>query len=59
MLVLTRKQNEKIVIGDNIVITIVRIQGEKVRLGIEAPPEVRVLRDELVPEQPAITPAAA
>jgi carbon storage regulator len=47
MLVLTRKTNERIVIGDNIRITIVGVRGSHVRLGIEAPPEVTILRDEL------------
>jgi carbon storage regulator len=47
MLVLTRKMNERIFIGDNIQITVVAIRGNHVRLGIEAPPEIVVLRDEL------------
>lgn len=47
MLVLTRKLNERIVIGDNIKITVVGIRGNHVRIGIEAPPEVNILRDEL------------
>ena len=47
MLVLSRKEDEKIVIGDNIVITIVDIRGDKVRLGIEAPKEVPVHRTEV------------
>ena len=44
MLVLTRKLMERLVIGDNICITVVRIEGGQVRLGIEAPPEVRIVR---------------
>ncbi len=48
MLVLTRKQNEKIRIGENITITVVRMKGKSVRLGIEAPKSVNVLRGELV-----------
>jgi len=48
MLVLTRKQNEKIRIGDNITITVVRMKGKAVRLGIEAPKNVNVLRGELL-----------
>ena len=47
MLVLSRKQAERIRLGDSIVVTIVRVSGDKVRLGIEAPPDVIVLRDEL------------
>jgi carbon storage regulator CsrA len=47
MLVLTRKLNERIVIGDNIRITVVGIRGNHVRLGIEAPTDVTILRDEL------------
>ena len=41
---------EKLVIGDNICITVVRIEGGQVRLGIEAPPDVRIVRSELVPD---------
>ncbi len=47
MLVLSRKKNESIVIGDSIVITIVEIRGDRVRLGIEAPAEVPVHRREV------------
>ena len=47
MLVLSRKQTERIKLGDSIVVTVVRVSGDKVRLGIEAPPDVLVLRDEL------------
>ena len=47
MLVLTRKQQERIQIGDNITVTVVRIFGNVVRVGIEAPGEVRILRGEL------------
>ncbi|MFH1301206.1 MAG: carbon storage regulator CsrA [Planctomycetota bacterium] len=47
MLVLSRKKNEKIVIDENIVITIVEIRGDKVRLGIEAPREVPIHRSEV------------
>jgi carbon storage regulator len=49
MLVLTRKENERIRLGDSIVLTVVRVSGDKVRLGIEAPASVVVLRDELKP----------
>ncbi len=47
MLVLSRKPAEKIRLGNSIVVTVVRVTGDKVRLGIEAPPDVVVLRDEL------------
>jgi len=58
MLVLSRKENERIRLGDSIVMTIVRVSGDKVRLGIQAPPDVLVLRDELEPFT-AELPAAA
>ena len=51
MLVLSRKQNERIRVGDSVVVTIVRVSGDKVRIGIEAPPNVKVLRDELEVER--------
>lgn len=47
MLVLSRKESQRIRLGDSIVITVVRVAGDKVRLGIEAPREMLVLRDEL------------
>ncbi len=47
MLVLSRHRDEEILIGDNIVITVVDIRGDKVRLGIEAPKEVPVHRREV------------
>jgi carbon storage regulator len=47
MLVLSRKESQRIRLGDSIVITIVKISGDKVRVGIEAPANVLVLRDEL------------
>lgn len=47
MLVLSRHRDESIIIGDNIVVTIVDIRGDKVRLGIEAPKEVPVHRQEV------------
>jgi len=47
MLVLSRQRDESIIIGDNIVITIVDIRGDKVRLGIEAPTEIPVHRQEV------------
>ena len=47
MLVLSRQRDESIMIGDNIEITVVDIRGEKVRLGINAPPDVAVHRKEV------------
>jgi carbon storage regulator len=47
MLVLSRKERERIKLGDSIVVTVVRVAGDKVRLGIEAPADVLVLREEL------------
>jgi carbon storage regulator len=49
MLVLSRKESQRIRLGDSIVITVVRVAGDKVRLGIEAPRDLVVLRDELGP----------
>lgn len=48
MLVLSRKLGEKIHIGDNIVITVVNIERGKIRLGIDAPRDVPVYRQELL-----------
>lgn len=47
MLVLSRKETQRIRLGDSIVVTIVKISGDKVRVGIDAPADVLVLRDEL------------
>lgn len=47
MLVLSRKRDERIVIGGNIVITVIEVRGDKVRLGIEAPADVPVHRQEI------------
>jgi carbon storage regulator len=49
MLVLSRKERQRIKLGDSIVVTVVRVAGDKVRLGIEAPADILVLRDELDP----------
>ncbi len=51
MLVLTRKLMERLFIGDDICVTVVRLESGQVRLGIEAPREVPVVRAELVPER--------
>ena len=47
MLVLTRKPGERLVIGDNIVITVVEVKGDNIRIGIDAPREVKVYRGEI------------
>jgi carbon storage regulator len=51
MLVLSRKLGEKIVIGDSIVVTVVKIDRNQIRLGIEAPHEVPVYREEIAPSR--------
>ncbi len=48
MLVLTRRVNERVVIGDNIVVTVLEVHGEQVRIGIEAPRDVKVFREEVI-----------
>jgi carbon storage regulator len=53
MLVLSRKESQRIRLGDSIVVTIVKISGDKVRVGIDAPTDVLVLRDELEAHEPA------
>lgn len=59
MLVLSRKLGEKICIGENICITVVDIDRGKIRLGIEAPREVPVFRQELLPLKAGATAPAA
>ena len=49
MLVLSRRENERIKLGDSIVLTVVKVGGDRVRLGIEAPADVLILRGELEP----------
>ncbi|HEY4760300.1 MAG TPA: carbon storage regulator [Thermoguttaceae bacterium] len=55
MLVLSRKESQRIKLGNSIVLTVIRISGDRVRLGIEAPPEVLVLREELQSQKPGET----
>lgn len=47
MLILCRKKNEEIMIGDQIVLTVIQIRGDKVRLGFKAPREVPIHREEV------------
>jgi carbon storage regulator len=47
MLILSRRVNEKIVIGDDIIVSVVEVRGDQVKLGIEAPRHVKVFREEV------------
>lgn len=47
MLVLTRHANQKIVIGEDITITVLEVRGDQVRIGIDAPRDIRVHREEI------------
>ncbi len=51
MLVLSRKIGERMVIGDTIVLTVLAVNGRRIRLGIEAPHDVAIWREELSPSQ--------
>ena len=53
MLVLSRKVGERILVGENVMITVVRIGPNNVRIGIEAPRELNIVREELCLEMPA------
>ncbi len=53
MLVLSRKLGEKIVINGDIVVTVVKIDRNQIRLGIEAPKDVAIFREEIAPAEPA------
>ena len=61
MLVLTRKAGERIVIADNVIVEVLEVQGNRVRIGIQAPQGVTILREELLTGkavQPKATPNA-
>jgi carbon storage regulator len=47
MLILSRRESERVHLGDDIVLTIVRVNGDKVRIGVEAPSHIKILRTEL------------
>ena len=51
MLVLTRKLGERIFIADTIVVTVLGTEGNRVRLGIDAPPHISILRQEVQPHR--------
>jgi carbon storage regulator len=53
MLVLSRKLNEKIVIDGGIVVTVVKIEGGQVRIGVEAPSHIKVFREEILGKSPS------
>lgn len=55
MLVLSRKEGERLRLGESIVLTVVKLNGDKVRLGIAAPADLRILRDELEPKEIELT----
>jgi carbon storage regulator len=60
MLVLSRKLGEKVVIGEGIILTVVKVDRNQVRLGIEAPKDVQVYREEIAPlRRPAAAAAVA
>jgi carbon storage regulator len=52
LLVLTRRKNQSIVIGDDIVITVLEVKGDQIRIGITAPRDVQVYREELLDGRP-------
>lgn len=58
MLVLSRKSNQEIMIGDDIQITVLQVKGNTIRLGIQAPSDVRIMRGEIADTSPNSKPAA-
>jgi carbon storage regulator len=59
MLILSRKFNEKIMIGDDITISIIEIKGDQVRLGVDAPKYIKVFREEVLSDIKAENKAAS
>lgn len=59
MLILARRTSESIVIGDDIEITVVEVQGDKVKIGIQAPKKISVMRKELLDEAKSANKQAA
>lgn len=59
MLVLSRKEAQRIRLGDDIVISVLKLAGDKVRIGIDAPRDMLVLRDELEAFEPTASVSAA
>jgi carbon storage regulator len=52
MLVLSRKAGEKLVIGDNVTVEVLRVRGNRVTLGLSAPAEISIMRSELITADP-------
>ncbi|MDR1619823.1 MAG: carbon storage regulator, partial [Clostridiales bacterium] len=58
MLVLSRKKGEKLIFGENIIVEVLSIDGDRVSIGIDAPREIRVYRKELLDETASINKSA-
>ena len=57
MLILTRRDGETLMIGDTVTVTVLSVSGRQVRLGINAPDDVTILREELIENYPTDQPA--